>query len=151
MSAISWLSRAIRQPPQRSLHLLIVDDEEPVRRFVDRVLLGVGYTTTTASGGADALRVAATLGALDVLVTDLMMPEMAGDELARQLRQRHPLLKVLYLRGFNDHLFEKKPTLWADEAFVDKPCSVTGLIQAVSLLWSERIFADQRGVTAFDS
>jgi two-component system, cell cycle sensor histidine kinase and response regulator CckA len=74
-----------------------------------------------------------------VLVTDLMMPGMSGDELARRLRQREPRLKVLYLTGFSDHLFKEKSTLWADEAFLEKPCSVNGLLEAVSLLLSGRL------------
>jgi len=63
-----------------------------------------------------------------------MMPQMLGDELARRLRQSEPGLKVLYLTGYSDRLFKEKVTLWADEAYLDKPCSVKGLQQAVSLL-----------------
>ena len=63
-----------------------------------------------------------------------MMPQMTGDELARRLRALHPSLKVLYLTGFSDRLFKEKVTLWADEAFLDKPCSVKGLLEAVALL-----------------
>ena len=60
-----------------------------------------------------------------------MMPQMTGDELARRLRQQEPSLKVLYLTGFSDRLFKEKVTLWQDEAFLDKPCSVQGCIEAV--------------------
>jgi two-component system, cell cycle sensor histidine kinase and response regulator CckA len=59
---------------------------------------------------------------------------MSGDELARRMRQTDPGLKILYLTGFSDRLFKEKVTLWEDEAFLDKPCSVAGLIEAVSLL-----------------
>ena len=45
-----------------------------------------------------------------------------------------PALKVLYLTGFSDRLFKEKMTLWEDESFLDKPCSVKGLLQALSLL-----------------
>jgi FixJ family two-component response regulator len=62
------------------------------------------------------------------------MPQMSGDELARRLRASYPLLKVLYLTGFSDRLFKEKVTLWADEAFLDKPCTVKGLLEAVALL-----------------
>ena len=64
----------------------------------------------------------------------MMMPQMTGDELARRIRVSAPGIKVLYLTGFSDRLFKEKVTLWADEAFLDKPCSVKGLLQAVSLL-----------------
>ena len=114
--------------------VLIVDDEEPVRRFVDRVLREANYRTTLASDGADAIKVAAEHEPFDILVTDLMMPRMTGDELARRLRQNDPRMKVLYLTGFSDSLFKEKVTLWQDEAYLDKPCSVKGLLQAVSLL-----------------
>ena len=123
------------------LSVLVVDDEEPVRRFVDRVLRQGNYRTTLASDGPDALRAAAERGPFDILVTDLMMPEMTGDELARRLRKDDPRLKVLYLTGFSDSLFKEKVTLWEDEAYLDKPCSVQGLLQAVSLLQSGRIEA----------
>jgi two-component system, cell cycle sensor histidine kinase and response regulator CckA len=120
--------------PPRPLRVLVVDDEEPVRKFVDRVLRDAGYDTQVAEGGADALQAAQKMEALDLLVTDVMMPQMTGDELARRLRQNEPSLKVLYLTGFADRLFKEKVTLWEDEAFLDKPCSVKGLQQAVSML-----------------
>ena len=80
--------------------VLIVDDEEPIRRLLDRMLQGAGYVTRLASSGADALAVAEGAGEIDLLVTDMMMPEMNGDEVARRLRQKHPALKVLYYTGF---------------------------------------------------
>ncbi len=119
---------------RQQITALIVDDEEPVRRFVQRALGAAGYTTHTAADGPEAIDAAAKIGTFDVLVTDVMMPEMTGDELARRLRLREPALKVLYLTGFADRLFKEKVTLWEDEAFLEKPCSVRGLLEAVSLL-----------------
>ena len=127
-------SARLEQPAVQPINILIVDDEEPLRRFVDRVLRGDGYATSLAADGPEALTVAATMDRIDILVTDLMMPAMQGDELARRLRQQRPALKVLYLTGYSDHLFKEKVTLWADEAFLEKPCGVKGLLQAVSLL-----------------
>ncbi len=129
-----YASRLLPEAPKRPLQVLVVDDEEPVRKFVDRVLRDAGYQTATACDGPDALQVAAKLGAVDLLVTDVMMPQMSGDELARRLRQSEPSIKVLYLTGYSDKLFKEKVTLWEEEAFLDKPCSVKGLQQAVSLL-----------------
>jgi len=118
----------------RPIKVLVVDDEEPVRKFVDRVMRDAGYETTQACDGAEALEVASKMGSVDILVTDVMMPNMLGDELARRLRQSEPGIKVLYLTGYSDRLFKEKVTLWADEAYLDKPCSVKGLLEAVSLL-----------------
>ena len=128
------ISFRAKSAPVRPLSVLVVDDEELVRKFVDRVLSEAGYQITTASDGPEALEAAARLESFDILVTDVMMPQMTGDELARRVRVTKPGMKVLYLTGFSDRLFKEKVTLWADEAFLDKPCSVTGLRQAVSLL-----------------
>lgn len=124
----------VADPDPASIRVLVVDDESSVRSFVDRVLTEAGYKTTLACDGADALAVLDKQGAFDLLLTDLMMPKMNGDELARLARQSHPQMKVLYLTGFSDSLFNSKTTLWTDEAFLDKPCSITGLMEAVSLL-----------------
>lgn len=103
-------------------------------RFVERVLREAGYKTAVAGNGADAIEIAKKIGPLGALVADVMMPGMTGNELARVLRQNEPELKVLYLTGYSDRLFKEKTTLWADEAYLDKPCSVKGLREAVSLL-----------------
>jgi two-component system, cell cycle sensor histidine kinase and response regulator CckA len=128
--------------PRRVMSALVVDDEESVRRFVERALREAGYQTAVASDGTEALEVAAKLTGFDILVTDVMMPKMTGDELARRLRQSEPALKVLYLTGFSDRLFKEKVTLWQGEAFLDKPCSVKGLLEAVSLLVSGHLNPD---------
>ena len=114
--------------------MLVVDDEPSVLRFVARVLREAGYATTIAPDADVALTiVAAAPTPFDLLLTDLMMPGLRGDELVRRLRERDPDLKVLYLTGFSDHLFTERSHLWASEAYVDKPVTVTGLREAVSL------------------
>jgi CheY-like chemotaxis protein len=128
----------------RPISVLIVDDEEPILKFVERVLREAGFITATASDGPAALETAATLEQFDLLVTDVMMPQMTGDELARRLRLLRPSLKVLYLTGFSDRLFKEKVTLWQDEAFLEKPCSIKGLIEAVSLLQFGRCEAPEQ-------
>jgi len=124
----------MKQAPAHPISVLIVDDEPSVQRFVERVLSEAGYSTKVAGDGPEALEVASRMDEFDLVVTDVMMPQMTGDELARRLRVQHPTVKVLYLTGFSDRLFKEKVTLWADEAFLDKPCTVKGLLEAVSLL-----------------
>ena len=133
LSAVKAYAARVKATPRR-VTVLVVDDEDSVRKFVERVMREAGYTTAVAGDGLEAIQVAATLDPFDVVVTDVMMPQMTGDELARRLRASHPSLKVLYLTGFSDRLFKEKVTLWEGEAFLDKPCSVKGLLQAVSLL-----------------
>jgi len=125
-------SQARRTRPPATV--LVVDDEDSVRRFVARVMTEAGCEVVTAVDGADAVATAARLGSIDLLVTDLMMPEMAGDELARRLRQTDGDLPVLYLTGFSDRLFAERMQLWEHEAFLDKPCTVQGLLEAATLV-----------------
>ncbi|MCC7417910.1 MAG: response regulator [Acidobacteria bacterium] len=132
---------AAARPPAAPLSVLVVDDEDAIRELIDRVLRDAGYRTATAGSGHEALQVAARLGAFDALVTDLMMPEMNGRELAERLRRDQPDLKVLYLTGYADNLFSERSVLWTDEAFLEKPCSLKGLRQAVSLLVSGHVTA----------
>lgn len=132
------MPKPFKSSRRRPVSVLIVDDEEPVRKFVERVLRDAGYETATASDGLAAIETASQFP-MDLLLTDLKMPRMTGDELARRLRLSEPKLKVLYLTGYSDQLFKEKVTLWEDEAFLDKPCSVKGLLQAVSLLTSGRL------------
>lgn len=135
-----YASRTMRTAPP-FVRVLVVDDEEPVRNFVSRVLREAGYETEIASDGPEALQVAANGSSFDILVTDVMMPQMTGDELARRLRQSDAGLKVLYLTGYADRLFKEKVVLWEDEAYLDKPCGVKGLLEAVSLLLFGRLDA----------
>ena len=141
METIKTLASKLMKTPEPQGPILVVDDEEAVLRFVDRVLRDAGYKTVTATSGADAIEAAKKLGPLGALVTDVMMPGMTGDELARTLRQTEPTLKVLYLTGYSDRLFKEKTMLWADEAFLDKPCTVKGLREAVSLLMTGKFEA----------
>src|ERR1700730_17655989 len=86
-------------PAGQSARILIVDDEQGIRNFADRVLRNAGYTTELAADGPEALKIWDTSGAFDLLLVDLAMPLMRGDELARRLVQTAPKLKVLYITG----------------------------------------------------
>lgn len=136
--------KPMKSTPNKTYTVLVVDDEESVRQFVARVVKEAGYETTTASDGPEAIEAAAKLASIDLLITDLMMPKMSGDELARRLRLNQPSLKVLHLTGFSDRLFKERTTLWQDEAFLEKPCSVKGLMEAMELLLFGRLRSTQK-------
>lgn len=123
------------------VRVLVVDDEESVRTFAVRVLRDAGYAVDAASDGHDALRMVDHEGAFDLFVIDLVMPNMGGDELARRLRQRDPDAKVLFFTGYSDRLFTERTVLWEHEAFLDKPVTITGLLEAVSMI----LFGHTRG------
>ena len=116
--------------------VLIVDDEESIRTFAERVLHRVGYEIAVASGGPEALKIAETQAPFDLLLADVVMPDMHGDELARRLLRLEPDLKVLYFTGYSDQLFAERTTLGANEAFIEKPVTTQGLVEAVALMLS---------------
>src|SRR5262245_1976946 len=118
----------------RRRRILAVDDEPPILTFVQRALEMHNYEIVVAESGARALELAGKGEPFDALVTDLVMPHMTGDELARRLRAANPDLKVLYLTGFCDQLFRDKVTLWSAEAYLEKPATIKGLNEAVALL-----------------
>jgi CheY-like chemotaxis protein len=114
--------------------VLLVDDDEQIRLYVERVLRNGGYRTVSAKDGIEAADVAMAEGPFDVLITDLVMPEVDGEELGRRLRQRQPDLPILYLTGFSDLLFAERCPLPDGEAFLDKPCTPTRLLELVEIL-----------------
>ena len=119
----------------QAISILTVDDEPGVLALVRRCLGDdERVTLIEASSGKEALERMAKGPALDLLITDLRMPEMEGDELARRVRLLDPDLKVLYLTSHADGLFEAKPQLWAEEAYLDKPFTREGLREAIALL-----------------
>jgi two-component system cell cycle sensor histidine kinase/response regulator CckA len=126
--------------PRRTnpVRVLVVDDEPQIREFVSRVLSEAGYQVTTAGDGPGAIATVAADGAPDLLLTDFRMPQMDGDELAARLRQSLPDLNVLYLTGYSQALFENRALLWEGEAFLDKPCSPSELLEGVSMLLFKR-------------
>ncbi len=83
--------------------ILVVEDDASVRRLAKRILERAGYQVLEASNGKDALEVAATRASeLDLVLTDVVMPEMGGVRLGRLLRERHPGLKVIFASGYSE-------------------------------------------------
>lgn len=123
------------RPTASPSRVLVVDDDDAVRIFVKRILDEDGYVVDASATGPDALTRIHDGQVYDLVVADVCMPEMSGPQLVARMRQRGSQAKVLYVTGFADQLFdERDEQLWADEAFLDKPCTVQGLREAVSLL-----------------
>lgn len=123
-----------RQQPHepRGQTVLIVDDEEPVRRVASRLLARSGYEVREAANGAEALRVlAAANGAIDLLVSDIIMPEMGGLELARRAAADFPGLPILLISGYSDSQ-DLGQSIPADLDLLQKPFSGNELAAAVA-------------------
>jgi len=113
--------------------VLVVDDEAPIRQLARRVLEDAGYQVTEAGNGLEAIELLSKGTTLDLLMADLDMPELGGDEMVRRIRSTRPDLKVLYVTGHIDRLMDARQ-LWEGEAFLEKPFTAAGLREAVSLL-----------------
>jgi two-component system cell cycle sensor histidine kinase/response regulator CckA len=131
---------AISQPPL----VLVVDDEPPIREMERRILEKRGYRVLEAPGGAEGVAMLKDGKPIDLLIADLDMPEIPGEEMVRQIRTARPDLKVLYVTAHIDRLLDVRATLWEGEAFLDKPFTTRGLEEAVSLLLYGRLSTERR-------
>ena len=107
--------------------VLVVEDEQRVRHFSVDALRELGYTTVSASSGADALRIIDENPEVALLFTDIVMPEMNGRALSDAARARRPDLKVLYTTGYTRNAVVHNGMLDAGVAFLPKPFTVTQL------------------------
>ena len=111
--------------------VLLVEDEDVVRSFAVRALTRQGYEVLEASDGQEALDiVAAHNGEIDIVVTDVVMPEMDGPTMFRELRKTNPSIKVIFVSGYPNEAFRE--TLGTEEvAFLPKPFSLPQLAEKV--------------------
>src|SRR6266853_1345208 len=114
--------------------VLMAEDESVIRQMARRILEGGGYRVLEAVDGVEAVKILTSGTEVDLLMADLEMPNLAGEEMVRQCRITHPDLKVLYVSGVVDRLLDERPVLWEGEAFLNKPFTPNGLIEAVNLL-----------------
>jgi CheY-like chemotaxis protein len=112
--------------------ILVAEDEDGVRELLRKVLTEFGYTVLTARHGRDALMLAAEQsGRIDLLVTDIVMPELSGRELAETLVDRSPDLKVLYISGYTDDEVLQRGVRGREVPLVRKPFAAEELVRRV--------------------
>ncbi len=119
-------------PPRASGTVLVVEDEETVRRLACRVLRANGYRVFDAAEPADAIRIARAYGKpFDLLVTDVVMPGMSGPALVERLIVDQPGLRVLYITGYAEEAVERQGALPAGGALLEKPFTAQQLAERV--------------------
>jgi len=112
--------------------LVLVEDEPSLRRLMTRVLEDTGYHVVAFANGAEALEhVTAQDAPVDLLITDVVMPQMDGHELATQLRERERIRAVLYVSGYTSTGIVRHGVLPEDTAFLSKPFTLDQLLRAV--------------------
>jgi two-component system, cell cycle sensor histidine kinase and response regulator CckA len=112
--------------------ILLVEDEEIVRRLAINILKRSGYEVLEASGGMEALRQAEQYqGVIHLLLSDVVMPKMSGRELAERLVELRPQMKVLYMSGYTDDEFIHRGILELGTQFMQKPFTPDQLLQKV--------------------
>ncbi len=112
--------------------ILVVEDEDAVRRLAARVLASAGYDVHTAKCGDEALELAqTTLNKIDLLLTDVVMPGMNGRELAERLARLRPSLAVLFMSGYTDEAISHHGVIAPGISMVSKPFSAAGLLSRV--------------------
>jgi len=118
--------------PRGSETILFVEDEELLRRLGARILASCGYKVLTAADGEDALRALERHGrAVDVLITDVVMPGMSGRDLGREIARRELAGRTLYISGYTDDAIVRHGVLETGLAFMYKPFSPDTLARKV--------------------
>ena len=111
--------------------ILVVEDEPAVREMTTRLLQRAGYDVLAEASGIEAIAAARLAERIDVLVTDVIMPDLSGIELADQMMDRYPLMGVVLLSGYTAETLDVGRVTARGATFVSKPMSSSQLLQAV--------------------
>jgi CheY-like chemotaxis protein len=115
--------------------ILVVEDEPAMLEVTRRILTGNGYDVLVAGGGPEAVRLAEQHpGAIDVLLTDVVMPEMLGREVAERVAALRPGVRVLFMSGYAQPVIGSMGDLAAGHQIVDKPFTEIALLERLRLL-----------------
>jgi two-component system cell cycle sensor histidine kinase/response regulator CckA len=117
--------------PASSDTILLVEDEGYVRAVACEILESAGYNVIVAKTGQEALAVFEKHGPFALLVTDVVMPDMNGRELAKKLISLQPNLKTIYMSGYTDSAAIRQDFQSADNAYLQKPFTLEGLTNKV--------------------
>jgi two-component system, cell cycle sensor histidine kinase and response regulator CckA len=118
--------------------ILLVEDDQAVRRIASEVLRKRGYEVVQAANGEEALALAETTPDIDLLVTDVIMPKLGGRALAEKLARSFPDLKVLFISGYTENAAIQLGTMTAGSNHLAKPFSPDRLARRVSEILSPR-------------
>jgi CheY-like chemotaxis protein len=122
--------QALRKSEER--YSTLVEDDEALRHLTRRMLEGYGYRVITASNGKEAIRRSEDhKDAMNLLLTDVVMPGMSGGDLAHRLREKFPELKVLYMSGYTHNVIAHHGVLEKHVHLIQKPFTGKDLAKKV--------------------
>ena len=108
--------------PNSTTTILLVEDEEGVRAVLHELLTGLGFEVLQAANGAEAMDLArGHAGVIDLVITDMVMPVMSGQELARKLADVRPGLRILYMSAFASNIYSPSALANALADYISKP------------------------------
>ncbi len=124
--------------PRGEEMILLVEDEQELREVTRRILTGAGYRVLVAANGPKALQAAGEhAGAIDLLLSDVIMPQMPGPQLAEHLLLERPAVRVLLMSGFAQPILDSGGHLEAGMALIEKPFSGPRLLAKVAQTLSD--------------
>jgi CheY-like chemotaxis protein len=130
---VSEMPTADTSTPKK--RILLVEDEESVRHLAKRFLDILGYETLEAEDGQSALQLFTKKSVpVDLVIADMIMPDMNGRELVKKIREIRPDMKALYVSGYGAADFADNKELGTNEAFTQKPYSLDALQETLSRL-----------------
>jgi CheY-like chemotaxis protein len=114
--------------PKGKETILLVEDEDMVREMVRELLVTQGYKVLEASNGAEALALCSKCNEpIHLLLTDVVMPQMNGKELAKQILKSYPSMKVLFMSGYTGDLVAPCDASDENQSFISKPFTANAL------------------------
>jgi len=120
--------------------ILLVEDEPALREVTRRILRGAGYQVILAENGPEALQaVDQHIGQIDLLLSDVIMPQMPGPELARQLLAQRPSLRVLLMSGFAQPILDSGGHLEAGMTLIEKPFTGPSLLAKIAQIIEQSV------------
>ncbi len=122
--------------------ILVVEDEASVRDFTTDVLRNLGYTVVTASNGVEALKCFSSRDDIDAILSDVVMPDMGGAELAKRVRLISPHVRILFTSGYTYDALGEQDLLGPNAAFLSKPFGTTQLGLALRDLLKTNVTVD---------
>ena len=120
-----------REVARGSATILLVEDEESMRKLTRHLLEGPGYRVLEACDGAEAIELARQNSDIRLLLTDVVMPRLSGPGLAERIKATIPQIEVIYMSGYTDELLVRHGALGQGITFLEKPFTQDSLINAV--------------------